>query len=364
MALIPNKKTGKIGVKVMVPGHRGKQVWVGTFDTETVARREERRMKVRLDEAKEAGTLHELVPGIAPPGPPKVTCAGFALSFTENYCSELKDSTRRAYDWPLRVFARDFGDTPLADIDRLKARAWAKDQSRNTRHVIRNMFTRAMRDGIVTENPFTNMGFKESRGRKDIRVWKEEELHRVADLALTVHGPEHGPMVRAMILFSAYVGLRPGELFALKWEDIQPEYTVQGKPMPSVWIHRNVAIDGSVTTPKNGKARRVVLPPAAWDAMKDLPRRDHVFTTATGRRLSRSSLAYIWNPVRAAAGYRGMDYYELRHFCATFLLEKGLLHRQVARQLGHTDGGKLVMSTYGHPDESDELQAVLSAFAA
>lgn len=44
-----------------------------------------------------------------------------------------------------------------------------------------------------------------------------------------------------------------------------------------------------------------------------------------------------------------MDFYELRHFCATHLLELGVSHADVAIQLGHRDGGALVMSTYGHP---------------
>jgi integrase len=46
-----------------------------------------------------------------------------------------------------------------------------------------------------------------------------------------------------------------------------------------------------------------------------------------------------------------MALHELRHFCATYLLELGLAPVDVAVQLGHTDGGALVMSTYGHPSE-------------
>ena len=46
-----------------------------------------------------------------------------------------------------------------------------------------------------------------------------------------------------------------------------------------------------------------------------------------------------------------MAFYELRHFCATHLLELGVSHADVAVQLGHTDGGALVMSTYGHPSD-------------
>jgi integrase len=47
-----------------------------------------------------------------------------------------------------------------------------------------------------------------------------------------------------------------------------------------------------------------------------------------------------------------MDLYELRHFCASWLLnDLGLPPQDVAHQLGHTDGGALVQKLYGHPSE-------------
>ena len=47
---------------------------------------------------------------------------------------------------------------------------------------------------------------------------------------------------------------------------------------------------------------------------------------------------------------------DLRHFCATFLLEKFRAAGEdgsydVATQLGHTDEGELVRELYGHPDD-------------
>jgi len=59
-----------------------------------------------------------------------------------------------------------------------------------------------------------------------------------------------------------------------------------------------------------------------------------------------------------------MDYYELRHFCASHLLELGVSHADVAVQLGHTDGGALVMSTYGHPSEDAARERLKRAYVA
>jgi integrase len=47
-----------------------------------------------------------------------------------------------------------------------------------------------------------------------------------------------------------------------------------------------------------------------------------------------------------------MDFYELRHFCGSWLFNDLELPAQdVAYQLGHTDGGALVQRLYGHPSE-------------
>ena len=82
-----------------------------------------------------------------------------------------------------------------------------------------------------------------------------------------------------------------------------------------------------------------------------------------GRRIDLSGEAIDLNPVPAAFGRPGMDFYELRHFCATHLLELGVSHADVAVQLGHTDGGALVMSTYGHPSEDAARERLKRAYA-
>ena len=65
---------------------------------------------------------------------------------------------------------------------------------------------------------------------------------------------------------------------------------------------------------------------------------------------------YYWNPIRVAlrrTRYVGMDLYELRHFCGSYLFNNLELPAEaVAQQLGHTDGGALVRKLYGHPDEA------------
>jgi integrase len=317
-------KRGKgYGVSVYDASLKRKR-WVGTFRT--------------LAEAKEAGRLASRRRGGG-----RLTCGEFAQLWLSDY-ARAAGATRRTYRYGVAAFAEEFARARLADFDRVTARSWALRVPQSNVRVIRAMFNDAINDGLHPgPNPFSNLRLEQPRGRKDLTALTEDELARLADVAFEVHG-EFGQVFRAMIVFSAYVGLRPGELFALERGDVGRD---------EVTIRQNLDGTGTIKAPKNGRGRIVVLPPPAREALAEVPTRldvPWVFVTPRGRRFSKSSL-YYWNPVRAAFGRPGMDFYELRHFCATHLLELGVSHADVAIQLGHTDGGALVMSTYGHPSE-------------
>ncbi len=103
------------------------------------------------------------------------------------------------------------------------------------------------------------------------------------------------------------------------------------------------------------KTRRFANLAAALSGDYGTEARAIILTMAyTGMRLTKGTLAYFWRSVRAgrvARGGRPIDLYELRHACATMLVERGLNVGDVAFQLGHQDGGRLVMTLYGHPGE-------------
>jgi integrase len=267
-------------------------------------------------------------------------------------------ATRSSYRYALKRFRADWGGTRLADVGRPEARAWALSQPQSNVRVARTMFSDAINDGLHPgPNPFAGLRLEQPRGRKDLDALTEVEVHRLADCAFAVHG-SYGQTFRAMILFAAYVGLRPGELFAFERGDLDGDL---------VRIRRSLDGTGQVKLPKNNKERIVILPPPAREALREMPARADVpwvFTSPRGRRFSQGSLTYCWRPVRAAFGRPEMDFYELRHFCATHLLELGVSHADVAVQLGHRDGGRLVMSTYGHPSEEGARERLKRATRA
>lgn len=331
------KRGNGYGVSVYDPALKRKR-WVGTFKTKAEARNAER----------EAATRRR-VGG-------RLMCGEFvALWLAEN--PRPAGATQRTYRYGLKAFSDDFARVRLADVDRMTARSWALRHPQSNVRVVRAMFNDAINDGLhLGPNPFANLRLEQPRGRKDLIALTLDELDGLATCALRVHG-EFGPVFRAMVLFAGYVGLRPGEMFALERSDVGHD---------EVAIRRNLDGTGTLKLPKNGQERIVVLPPPGREALADVPVRLDVpwmFVTPRGQRFSKSSLYYYWNPVRAAFGRPGMDFYELRHFCATHLLELGVSHADVAVQLGHTDGGALVMWTYGHPSEDAARERLKRAYA-
>lgn len=267
-----------------------------------------------------------------------------------------KASTNKSHGHAVAPFAREFGGVKMAEITRQAARRWGLDNPSQV-NALRTMFRDAIDDEILTKNPFSNLRLPQPQGRKDLVTLTAAEVSALADRALQLD--ERGSVLRAATIFAAHVGIRPGELYVLQWSDID---FANGE----VQIRRGLGSTGEITSPKNSHARTVVLSPVAAQALREMPRRldtEIVFPKPDGSHYTKSSFAYWWEKVRNLAGRPGMDFYELRHFCATYLLELGVSHADVAIQLGHRDGGALVMSTYGHPAEAGARSRLRQAMA-
>ncbi len=255
----------------------------------------------------------------------------------------------------VKPLVADLGHVRLSDVTRPMARAWAL-KHRWALPAARAMYSDAMNDGLVDFNPFANLGLPGSEGRKRIVALTESELGGIADQALRAWPDDAWAFsYRAMILFAGYVGLRPGELFALERANVAGDLCL---------IERALGDSGKIGPTKNGRARTVTVPPTARDVIADLPPNASglLFESPRGRMWRHSSHWHKWNVVRQLDGRPGFDFYELRHAAATFLLERGMVASDVAVQLGHVDGGALVMSTYGHPSEVKARERLLACW--
>jgi integrase len=284
------------------------------------------------------------------------TCDSFADGWMERY-PRPRESTIRTHHEHTRRFSVDFRGVKLADVDRPTARAWAMNH-RSDLPAVRAMFGDALRDGLVDLNPFAALRIPKSRGRKDLIALTELELVDLANVALDprMELEDYAPQLRAMILFSGYVGCRPGELFALRREDVRGQLVTIERSYDS-HAHK-------ITPPKNGKPRTVTVPPPAQDALLDVPEHSSglLFVAPAGGQWTASLHHRYWTRLRLIANRPKLQAYELRHAAATFLLERGATPLDAAHQLGHTDGGRLIVSLYGHPSEAGTRSRLLAVW--
>jgi integrase len=326
MTIVP--RNGKFGVKVWDSGQK-RYRWIGSYDTEAEAAQAERDASLK-------------------PGKDVPTVEQWGRVWLSDYAREAP-STQRSYRYAVGQIQKTLGSRKISEISRPEARRIANGWPRATARIARTMWADAVRDGICDLNPWTNLRLETPKGRKDIDALTEQEIAELADLAAELSG-DYGTEASAIILTLAYTGMRPGELCALRRSDLD----LNGL---EVVVQRSLDVTGREKSPKNGLARRVILPSTAAEAIALVPERigsPYLFHTVRGRRLTKGTLAYFWRNVRAgwvARGGRPIDLYELRHACATMLVERGLNVGDVAFQLGHRDGGRLVMTLYGHPGE-------------
>lgn len=293
----------------------------------------------------------------------RTTAAGFADLWLEDFPRPAA-STRNKYAYALKVFKQDFGEHLLRDIEKHEAHAWATKTAQGVVYVVRAMFTDAVKAGFVGSNPFADMRQPASRGRKDLdpRSITPALVDQLCAAACEIHGA-HGEHFASLIRFAAYTGLRVGELMALEWEHVDTKND-------EIRIVQHTDMFGDVQpNTKMGHSPTVVLFPEARAALPDrMLHQSFVFHNTRGERFKKGAHYYLWHPVRSAVR-PGMDFHELRHLCATWMLDNGASYEQVALQLGHIDkGGRpntvLVQTTYGHPDLDKEREALKRLFRA
>ena len=119
-----------------------------------------------------------------------------------------------------RAFAERYRDRPLRSIDSLVVAEWLKGgHNLGTVPALRAMFNDARRPQagmLIDANPFANLGLKRSKGRKHVQPPQPGEVARLIAAA-----DELTPPSFAAYLFTAcYSAMRPGELDALRWDDL------------------------------------------------------------------------------------------------------------------------------------------------
>jgi integrase len=156
---------------------------------------------------------------------------------------------------------------------------------------------------------------------------------------------------RALFHLVVAVGLRRGEVFGLKWGDIDLEGAVLS-------VRRALAESGKMKATKTKRSqRRVNLPRSIVEelrahrdrmAVEKLAACELVFPSRCGMPMEPRSLYYQhFLPAMKRAGLRRIRFHDLRHTAATIRLAAGDNPKVVQEMLGHTKI-ETTLGVYGH----------------
>ena len=153
---------------------------------------------------------------------------------------------------------------------------------------------------------------------------------------------------RDIIAVAALAGLRQGEIFALRWGDID----LEASSIQVVRAYRN----GRFTEPKTAASRRAVpisghlerILRARYEAAGAPRPEDLVFPSQAGGPLDRANfITRSFEPALAAAGLRRIRFHDLRHTYASLAISAGMDPKGLQRAMGHSSI-MVTMDTYAH----------------
>ncbi|ADL48869.1 tyrosine-type recombinase/integrase [Micromonospora tulbaghiae] len=257
------------------------------------------------------------------------------------------------------IAATPLGSRRLAAVVPSEVQAWAADRGkvlspstlRNLVGLLRSVYAAAVLDRLVGRSPVVRVSLP-SAHRERVVPLTVDQVRKLAD-AIPARN-------RAMVLTQAGLGLRLGELLALRVQDVDFAARL-------VRIEWQFAPQSKVrTVPKTPRSRRTVpLPQVVADALRahmaQFPPADDgtLFTTrfAGPYRHDYYGSIIFGAAVQKAGLPESITTHDLRHHYASVLLMQGESVITVAERLGH-ENATLVLSTYGHlmPDSEERTR--------
>lgn len=225
-----------------------------------------------------------------------------------------------------------FGDLRLDQIDTAAVTRFA--QARKEKPVTTNralallshMYTKAGEWGVVPKTTNPVRGVPRFRERHIERSLNVAELGRLGDAlrALEEEGrerPEHAvsPFALAALRILLLTGMRPGEVLALRWQEVDLDAAV-------------------LRLPDSKTGRKVVhLNPPAIEVLAKLPRLEHDPRVFPPRRQGavEADLESAWRRVRNRAQLDGVRLYDARHTFASVGVMSGASLYLMGGLLGH-----------------------------
>ena len=295
--------------------------------------------------------------------------------FEANYKGTLKPETWSSYESSMRIhILPDLGNHRLDEITKpmmkrlvanLVEKGLARDSIRLIVASLGVLYTQAIDDKIVTENPTKGMG-KFYRQAK-VKHEEIEPLTEKESLVFLEKTLEYEREYYPLFLCALHSGMRSGELNGFQWGDV-------GWSEKIIGVRRHIVL-GEVSSLKTKSGRRKIdISDDLFETLRNLHRQKQeesmrkgnneppkwVFANKEGQPINIHQVKdRAFKKVLRKAGLRSIRFHDLRHTFASQLLCNGANILYVSQQLGHANP-QITMKVYSHWIPNDNQREVMN----
>lgn len=208
--------------------------------------------------------------------------------------------------------------------------------------VIRQVMSAAEKDGLIAKNPCDNVELPRIQ-QYQAKFYNVDEVKHLLDCC-----PENQP-ITAIVLLTAYYGLRRSEVMGLRWKAI--DFDNEALRIEHVAVRNKTRMYKSKTKNLSSKRSYPLLDEIKSLLLKIRARQqenkallgtayhdsDYVFVWDDGTLISPDYASRTFGKVLKANGLRTIRFHDLRHSCASILISMGYGLKDVQEWLGHSD---------------------------
>ena len=294
--------------------------------------------------------------------------------FIERYCKpNISRVTTHGYKKSLKKILPIIGNKKLKDITPFvldsmyqKLRVGKEGQelgyhsNYNIYKVVNVIFNQAIRWEIMDRNP----NLKATKPKKE---HKEKNFYDVNQVKKLLDVLENEPLkYKLLVVLALDSGARRSELCALRWSDIDLETRMMSitkslKVIEGYVDEKRAKTESSIRTIKLSESTiNLVKEYKEWqEAYKKVYKKqwtskdNRIFTATDGGYMHPSTCDHALRKIVRKYNLDPICFHELRHTCASLLINSGVDPKTVSKRLGHSDTS-ITMEIYTHAFEESK----------
>jgi integrase len=290
--------------------------------------------------------------------PSSVTFESFLDKWKKRKRNQIEESTYIRYERLCRLhIIPAIGKMKLQKINTLTVQNliddlatehnFAKKSCRLVTTIIKDVFRRAITEGLVKVNPVQEIDLPKA-SKSEMVIWDQGDI----ELFLSLRNERNRGKYYIAVLMALFTGMRKGEILGLTWDKIDFDNSI-------IHIQQILESDGSKLSKKtkSKKFRQVLIPDILKQELirhKRIQKDESpsnpdnlVFCTRRGLRVIPNTLNDVLNSYCAKYDLPRMKFHDLRHTHATMLIKENVNIKVIQERLGHSRAST-TLDIYSH----------------